>query len=77
MQSYYTSKLFLFFNFRSVADRFGVSKSTCWATLYKTCEQILEVNTRFKVIAWPSRERTESISVGFRALNGFEGKYFL
>lgn len=55
-----------------MADRFGISKSTCWDVLYRTCNLLLEVNKRFKIINWPSRERQHEISRNFQ-INGFPG----
>lgn len=60
-------------SFRSVSDRFGITKSTCWSVLYRTCFKILELNKNFKIIVWPSRERSLSIMEAFQAVNGFEG----
>ncbi|KAG5880713.1 hypothetical protein JTB14_025556 [Gonioctena quinquepunctata] len=60
-------------SFRSVSDRFGVSKSTCWAVLYRTCFKILKLNQIFNIISWPSRQRAFDIAEAFREINGFEG----
>ncbi|XP_018405660.1 PREDICTED: putative nuclease HARBI1 [Cyphomyrmex costatus] len=58
-------------SFRSVADRFGISKSTCWDVLYRTCQSILQVNIRYKIISWPNRERAQKIMRKFEEINGF------
>jgi predicted DNA-binding protein YlxM (UPF0122 family) len=33
-------------SFRSVADRFGLSKSTCWEVLYRTSFLLLKVHKK-------------------------------
>ncbi|KAB0793030.1 hypothetical protein PPYR_12650 [Photinus pyralis] len=60
-------------SFRSVADRFGISKSTCWDVLYRTCKMLLQANERYKIITWPNAARSLIISEHFRQLNGFPG----
>ncbi|XP_044755879.1 uncharacterized protein LOC123314580 [Coccinella septempunctata] len=57
-------------SFRSVGDRFGVTKSTCWEVLYRTCHRILATNEIFKIICWPTGERALSIMQSFQALSG-------
>jgi len=57
-----------------VADRFGISKSTCWDVLYRTCKILLKVNIRYKIISWPNRERALRIMREFKAINGFLSK---
>lgn len=58
--------------FRSVAERFGVSKSTCWNVLYRTCDLLYKVQNVYKVIHWPDRERQQEISNAF-SRHGFPG----
>ncbi|XP_018303462.1 putative nuclease HARBI1 [Mycetomoellerius zeteki] len=58
-------------SFRSVADRFDISKSTCWDILYRTCKSLLKVNTTYKIISWPNRERAITIMRQFQQINGF------
>ncbi|CAH1373259.1 unnamed protein product [Tenebrio molitor] len=58
--------------FRSVADRFGVSKSTCWDILYRNLHLLLKVNKKFKIISWPSQARQEEIREHFQ-VHGFPG----
>jgi predicted DNA-binding protein YlxM (UPF0122 family) len=55
-------------SFRSVADRFGISKSTAWSSFYKTCLKILELNRRFLIIAWPGMRQA------LRNVDAFERK---
>ncbi|XP_018404621.1 PREDICTED: putative nuclease HARBI1 [Cyphomyrmex costatus] len=58
-------------SFQSVADRFDISKSTCWDILYRTCKSLLKVNTIYKIISWPNRERASTIMRQFQQINGF------
>lgn len=60
-------------SFRSISDRFGITKSTCWSILYRTCFRILELNKTFKVLCWPTRQRAINIMGAFQAINGFPG----
>lgn len=66
--------VFLIF-FRSVADRFGITKSACWRILYRTCFRILKVNTQLGIISFPMGNKTEEIINGFKAINGFPGMH--
>ncbi|KAJ8949671.1 hypothetical protein NQ314_008132 [Rhamnusium bicolor] len=59
-------------SFRSVADRFGISKSTCWEVLYRMCNLLLKVNMHYNIISWPNRERQVEISNNFN-INNFAG----
>ncbi|KAF2901953.1 hypothetical protein ILUMI_04235 [Ignelater luminosus] len=49
-------------SFRSLANRFAISKSTCWETLYRTCRLLLKVNKKLKIISWPHVNRANEIS---------------
>ncbi|KAJ8915698.1 hypothetical protein NQ315_000632, partial [Exocentrus adspersus] len=57
----------------SVADRFGISKSTAWEVLSKIGKLILNINTVFGVISWPTRPRALQIINAFQNRNGFPG----
>ncbi|KAB0804577.1 hypothetical protein PPYR_01547 [Photinus pyralis] len=48
--------------FRSVAERFGVSKSSAWKCLHCVCEKLIEYNKTAKVLAWPNVQSQERIS---------------
>nr|CAI5853405.1 unnamed protein product [Callosobruchus analis] len=61
-------------SFRSVPDRFGVSKSTCWSVLYSVCNQIMKLNRVFRIISWLSRQKALRIIEDFTLINGLEGK---
>lgn len=58
--------------FRSVADRFGITKSTCWQIVHRIACLLLEVNEKFKIISWPNHNRQQTISNYFRKY-GFPG----
>lgn len=60
-------------SFRSVSDRFGITKSTCWSILYRTCDRILQLNKNFKVLCWPTTQRANDIIEAFQVINGFPG----
>ncbi|KAI4455693.1 hypothetical protein MML48_9g00008709 [Holotrichia oblita] len=53
-------------SFRSVANRFGISKSTCWDVLYRTCKLVLAMNNKYKVLWWPNRQRSVQIIEAFK-----------
>ncbi|XP_066581982.1 uncharacterized protein [Prorops nasuta] len=57
---------------RSVSERFGVAKSTCWSILYRTCNILAKVNQSFGIIKWPDEERQLQIKQGFSRRN-FDG----
>ncbi|XP_030747092.1 uncharacterized protein LOC115875718 [Sitophilus oryzae] len=50
-----------------------MSKSTCWDVLYRTCRILLKMNSVFKIISWPIRDRAHAIMEAFQEINGFEG----
>ncbi|XP_066585492.1 uncharacterized protein [Prorops nasuta] len=50
---------------RSVAERFGVSKSMCWKVLYRACNILVDINKTYQIIKWPNRERQIQITQGF------------
>ncbi|CAH2011892.1 unnamed protein product [Acanthoscelides obtectus] len=60
-------------SFRSVGDRFGISKSTCWDVLYRTCHSILALNQHFGIIAWPTGENALGIIRCFQEISRFKG----
>lgn len=62
-----------FLCFRSVAERFGVSKSTCSDIVYRTCKLLLKVNDKFKIICWPSQQSQQTISQAFGV--SFPGRF--
>lgn len=63
--------------FRSVADRFGVTKSTCWSILYRICYRMIKVNTQYAIICWPSRQRSLKIMSEFERISGIPGKFIV
>ncbi|XP_053592986.1 uncharacterized protein LOC128667346 [Microplitis demolitor] len=60
-------------SFRSVANRFDISKSTCWEVLYRTCNRVLQMNQYHNILCWPSQTRAREIIDGFRRINNFPG----
>lgn len=62
--------------FRSVANRFGLSKSTCSAVLRRTCLMLLEINNHYRIISWPDRERQQAIAQNF-GVEGIPGKIII
>lgn len=59
-------------SFRCVANRFGITKSTCWKVVMRIGKLLLNVNRRNKIISWPKRERQIEIAHGY-SQNGFTG----
>ncbi|XP_066585434.1 uncharacterized protein [Prorops nasuta] len=57
---------------RSVAERFGISKSNCWNALYRACFLIQKINQTYGIIKWPNAERQAHIAQGF-SRNNFVG----
>ncbi|KAK9685406.1 DDE superfamily endonuclease [Popillia japonica] len=51
-------------SFRSIGDRFGISKSTCWSVVYRISFKILEINRMYKIISWPSRQSSRFVYYG-------------
>jgi hypothetical protein len=58
-------------SFRSVADRFGVSKSACWRILYRTGHRLVNCNRRFKIISFPAGADAERVMTEFEEISGF------
>ncbi|XP_066595395.1 uncharacterized protein [Prorops nasuta] len=56
-------------SFRSVSERFGIAKSTCWEVLYRTCHALININKHFEIIKWPDEEKQLQISQGFATEN--------
>ena len=63
-------------NCRSVALKFGVTKSTCWVVLYRMSKKILNVSQHYGIISWPTGNRAYEIRQGFEEISGFPGSYF-
>lgn len=63
----------LYVLFRSVADRFGISKSSCWEVLHRVSQKLLQVNDVWKIIAWPSDVRAIQNMNRFEEVDGFPG----
>ncbi|KAK4320674.1 hypothetical protein Pmani_008507 [Petrolisthes manimaculis] len=58
-------------SFRSVADRFNLSKGTLHATFFEVCEALKLV--RPQIIYWPNRNEQARIVEGFLNRTGFPG----
>ncbi|KAF2891813.1 hypothetical protein ILUMI_14360 [Ignelater luminosus] len=58
---------------RSVVNRFCISKSTCWAVLYRMCKLLLEINSHHQIIAWPSQAKAKTIIGKFKRRCGMPG----
>ena len=54
---------------RSVADRFGVSKSTTFQVFYRVCD-MLKGYLAAKLITWPIGERLQDITKEFEDMRG-------
>ncbi|XP_066581296.1 uncharacterized protein [Prorops nasuta] len=50
---------------RSVSERFGIAKSTCWNVLYRTCNILDIINRNYGIIKWPNEDRQLQIAQGF------------
>lgn len=59
--------------YRTVADRFGVSTSTAWNSVFKICKKLLLVNTQYGIITFPDEDQHNMITENFRRNNGFPG----
>ncbi|XP_067135134.1 putative nuclease HARBI1 [Centruroides vittatus] len=57
--------------YRSVSDRFGVSKSTLFRVVQTTCTALSELAPQF--IKWPSGEQVQEITQSFHNKSGFPG----
>ncbi|KAF2895815.1 hypothetical protein ILUMI_10362 [Ignelater luminosus] len=51
----------------------SLSKSTCWAVLYRMCKLLLEINAHHQIIAWPSQAKAETIIGKFKRRYGMPG----
>ncbi|KAJ8930649.1 hypothetical protein NQ314_016564 [Rhamnusium bicolor] len=60
-------------SFRSVADRFGISKSTAWSVFYKTCLKLIRINEIYLIITWPSERQAINNINAFRRKANFPG----
>jgi hypothetical protein len=60
--------------YRSVSDRFGVSKSTSIKSLMLVVDGILRWNVAQHLISWPTPDEQTVIEHGFRNSYGFPGK---
>ncbi|XP_066593212.1 uncharacterized protein [Prorops nasuta] len=54
---------------RSVSERFGIAKSTCWDALHRTCHILVKINKTYEIIKWSNEERQLRISEGYRRRN--------
>ncbi|KAB0801865.1 hypothetical protein PPYR_04051 [Photinus pyralis] len=59
--------------FRSVASRFNVSKSTCWDILQRTSKRLLNVNALYGIIKWPTEEEALLTMQSFERRSHFPG----
>lgn len=59
--------------YRTVADRFGVSTSTAWNSVFKILKKILLVNRQYGVIKFPDQNQHNMIIETFQRKNGFPG----
>ncbi|XP_066589412.1 putative nuclease HARBI1 [Prorops nasuta] len=57
--------------FRSVADRFGMSKDTVWNIVFNVCFALESLMGNY--IKWPTRHKALQIVEGFAAMNNFPG----
>ncbi|KAJ8927459.1 hypothetical protein NQ314_020078 [Rhamnusium bicolor] len=60
-------------NIFGVAVRFGVSKSTAWAAVLRICKAVIDLNRRYGLIKWPSRQRCFTISRNFEEKHHIPG----
>jgi hypothetical protein len=58
---------------RSVADRFGIAKSTAWKVVHQMCQLIMKLNVRMQVISWPTEEECITNATVFERRHGFPG----
>ncbi|XP_031355109.1 putative nuclease HARBI1 [Photinus pyralis] len=58
---------------KSVANRFGISKSTCWMVLYKICNMLVQLSLQHRLIAWPSPNSLQVTSNSFQQRFGMRG----
>lgn len=65
------------FNFRSIPDRFNVSKSTSWEVCQRICNLLLKVNKKYKIIAWPSQQQQQEMSEFILQSTHFPGLLFI
>lgn len=49
-------------DFRSVANRFGISKSTCWEILLRIGNLLLKVNREYNIFCFPSKAKQQRIA---------------
>lgn len=52
--------------FRQIADRFGISKGTCWTVVNRALTWIVSISSEF--ISWPNREEQNDMSSSFEAI---------
>lgn len=62
-------------SYRSVARRFGVSRSTAWQCVSRVSLALMELNATDKIISWPNAGRRDVIKAGFQKADnsGFPG----
>ncbi|KAB0803467.1 hypothetical protein PPYR_00437 [Photinus pyralis] len=58
---------------RSVANRFGISNSTCWMVLYKICNMLVQLSLQHRLIAWPSPNSLQVTCNSFQQHFGMRG----
>lgn len=56
---------------RSIADRFGISKSTAHACVLRAVKVILDFNDKYSVVKWPCCEKAIVIAAAFESAYGF------
>ncbi|XP_064651986.1 putative nuclease HARBI1 [Lineus longissimus] len=59
-------------SFRSISDRFGISRSTTHCICRRVCKAVVN-NLIKKLISWPSHENRVNISEGFEKYSHFPG----
>lgn len=61
--------------FRSVADRFNISKSTCWRGIQKMSNYLLKLNAKKKIIKFPTTEDANRTSTYYLEKYRYPGKF--
>jgi hypothetical protein len=63
-----------FLIFRSIGQRFGVSKSAAWRCTMRVCHALLQVNQSHGIIKWPRENRMREIAADYERRSGIPGK---
>jgi hypothetical protein len=60
---------------RSIAERFGLAKSTTHGCVMRVVKALLSLNETDKLITWPSLDKAAEIACDFEKSYGFPGLY--